>query len=514
MTTLLRRSLCALSILCATALVSNAAAQQPGAEEPGAEQADEAGEAEASEEQGTVFSLEELTKKAVNHSDLIDEYQAKKAKAKWDKYRADHAWSPRITSTTFVSVVPDNADPDEINENFDEIGDLDVGPYVREDLDIIFPVYTFGRVDIAQELAELGIDNSQIELEKARLDVVYQTKRAYWGLRLSKAFSEMLDEGDELIGEQLEKMEEDRQFGAADFDIEDFRKLQIFSAEVDERIVDNAKLATVATAGLHFLADIPDEVDIDLPKLADIDSPPALQPRRYYVVAAMKKRPEVLQLDKAVKARYLESELAEAEWYPNVIAAVRLGFGWSTKQTAFQRICAAPSREAAASNCDFPEDEYSVDGRNLYAEPYGDPLDSFSVQFGVGLRWKIDPFQQYAAAEKKDAQYLAIQAQRRRALEAIRLDVRKVYQDAADALEKIAINKKRMTAARRWRDQFGLSQQTGGADLSDAVQPLQAYFQARAKYLQAIYDYMVARGALAKAIGARSLEDDGTTLSD
>ncbi len=538
MTTLLRQSLCALALIGATSLATNAVAQQPepeeaedaiedaeAAEEGQPEAAPEAEEAAGEdgsrapdatdelEEQGTAFSLEELTEKAVNNSDLVDEYRAKRAKAEWDEYRAEHAWSPRIRSTTLVSVVPDNADPDEFNENLDEIGDLDIGPYVREDLEVVMPVYTFGRVDIAQELAELGLDNSKLELAKARLDVIYQTKRAYWSLRLSNAFSDMLSEGDELIGEQLEKMQEDRDFGAADFDIKDFRKLEIFSAEVDERIVDNAKLATVASAGLHFLADISDDVEIDLPKLDDLDSPPELRSLNYYMNRGMEKRPEMLQLDKAVRARTLESELATADWYPNVFAALNVGFGWSTKETAFQRICAASSREDA-TECDFPEDEFAINGQQLYAEPYGDPLHRFSVGVGLGLRWEINPLQQYAEVQKKDAQLLAIQAQRRRARNAIKLDISKLYQDAADALDKIAINNRRMTAARRWRDQFGLSRQTGGADVADAVQPLQAYYEARAKYLQAVYDYMIARAALAKGIGARALGDDGAALAD
>jgi outer membrane protein TolC len=532
MISLLRYSSCTLAVVCTMLLASTSAAQQPEAQPEGEPSVEEAEQPAASEEAepdkpvepdekaeqdeqpaGTVFSLSELTASAANNEDLVAEFKAKRAKAEWDQYRADHAWSPKITSTTALSVVPDNADPDELNENFDEIADLDIGPYIREDLDVVIPLYTFGRVSIAKELAELGVDNSKLELANARLDAIYQTKRAYWSLRLSRAFSEMLNEGEELISEQLEEMQDARDFGDADFDIEDFRKLEIFSAEIDERIVDNAKLATVASAGLHFLADISDEVAIEVPELTDLDSPPQLRSQNYYLGVAMEQRPEVLQLEKAVRARELEGELAQAEWYPNFFAALGVGWSWSTKETAFQQICAAPSKEDA-TGCDFPEDEFSVDGQQLYAEPYGDPLNRFSVQIGVGLRWQLDPLQQYANVQKKDAQLSVMQAQRRRARQAIRLEVKKLYQDAADALEKIAINKRRMTAARRWRDQLGLSHQTAGADIADAVQPLKAYFEARAKYLQAVYDYFVARGALARGIGAQGLGDDGAISSD
>jgi outer membrane protein TolC len=508
---LLRHSSLPVAAVCVILWASTAAAQAPEDQQPKAETANQADPSEAAK--GTDFSLGELIDDATNNEALIDEFEAKRAKAEWDEFRANHAWSPRITSTTSLAVVPDNADPDELNENFDEIANLDIGPYIREDLDIIVPIYTFGRVSIAKELAELGVDNSALELADARLDAIYETKRAYWSLRLSRAFSEMLSEGEQLISEQLDEMQDARDFGGADFDIEDFRKLEIFSAELDERIVDNARLSTVAVAGLHFLADVPDEVDIEVPKLTDLDSPPKLRDRDYYLRSAMQERPEILQLQKAVRARQLESELAVAEWYPNLVAALGVGWSWSTKETAFQRICAAPSREDA-TGCEFPEDQFSSDGQQLYAEPYGDPLNRFSVSVGVGLRWKIDPLQQYANVKKKDAQFSIMRAQRRRARAAIKLEVKKLYQDAADALVKIAITKRRMTAARRWRDQLGLSHQTAGADIADAVQPLKAYFEARAKYLQAVYDYMVARAALARGVGARTLGSDGAISTD
>ena len=49
--------------------------------------------------------------------------------------------------------------------------------------------------------------------------------------------------------------------------------------------------------------------------------------------------------------------------------------------------------------------------------------------------------------------------------------------------------------------------QTGGGDIKDAVDPLKAHFEARALHLQARYDYLVARAALAQALGVANLEE-------
>jgi outer membrane protein TolC len=48
--------------------------------------------------------------------------------------------------------------------------------------------------------------------------------------------------------------------------------------------------------------------------------------------------------------------------------------------------------------------------------------------------------------------------------------------------------------------------QSGGADMKDAVDPLKAYYEARALHLEARYNYLVSRAELAKAIGVPSLD--------
>jgi outer membrane protein TolC len=510
-TSALAFSLICIILICAA---FPAFAQEPAAEEPAAAPESDAEESEAEESEAEKFTLEELVELAISNDALVAEFKAKRAKAKWDQYKAEHiTWMPSIRSTTLLSVVPDNANPDAFDRNIDQFADFNFGPFVRQDLDIVVPIYTFGKSSTAEKLAELGVENVGLEFENARLDSIFQTRRAYWSLRLSLAFQEMLDDGARIIGDQLDSMQEKRDFGGVDFDIKDFRKLEIFDAEVQSRIVDNQKLATLARAGLHFLADIPEDTRIGVEPLDGVDTPPQLQPREYYVERALGHRPELNQLDKAVQARQFQADLAVADWYPDLFAALRFGFSWSTGDTAFQRICAAPSLDAA-TECDFPEDRVQIDDEYLFAEPYGDPLHSLSLQIGVGLRWNLDPFQIYGDVQKAEAAVQVVRAQRRRAHEAVEFEIKKLYQDAADALKKIEINDRRLKAAERWRDQFGLSTQTAGADLADAVEPLKAFYEARAKYLQSIYDYRIARAELARAVGARDLEQDGSVAAD
>lgn len=431
---------------------------------------------------------------ALQNADVIAEHRAKMEKAEWQQYRADWAWFPKARAESGLSVVPSNADPDNVRNNFDEIGSFDIGPVFSQSVSILVPVYTFDRISVAQDLAELGIDSEELKLEGARRDVEFQVRRAFYAIQLSNALGELLAEGGELIKEQLEEMEDARDFGEADFDIEDFRKLEIFNAEVDARRLDNKKLETIARAGIRYFAKVDPGFTV---KRLDEDAQPAeLSDLATYQNAALTTRPEALLLEQAVEARRLQKELAKSEFYPNIFFAGTFRYVGSTENLALQRVC---RQTEPGGEC--------VDTADLVAPPYNNSLDVLSFGVALGMRWDFDFPQLYGKFRETVALNNEVAAQKQRALGAIELEVEKLWTDASNAYEKVSIQERRLEAARRWRDQFGLSMQQGGGDISDAVEPLKAYFEARALYLQARFEYQVSRAELAKAVGVKDLSD-------
>jgi outer membrane protein TolC len=121
------------------------------------------------------------------------------------------------------------------------------------------------------------------------------------------------------------------------------------------------------------------------------------------------------------------------------------------------------------------------------------------------MRWDFDFPQAYGQYREAGALNDEVLAQRERALGAIALEIEKVWTDASNARRKVEITDRRLDAARRWRDQFGLGMQQGGGNIEDAVDPLKAFFEAKALNLQARFEYLVARAELAKAVGVPDL---------
>ncbi len=441
-----------------------------------------------------VYSLDELLKLAGKNAPVIEEHKAKIRRAEWQDYRARRAWTPQIEANTLIAPVPADADPSRIDNNIDEILNLNIGPFIRQTVRVMMPIYTFGRIATAKELAELGVDVAKLQAEQARQEHFFLVKQAYYGHQLSQEFSKLLKEGDKLVKENLERMEDEADFGDASFKTADLRRLQIFNAELDTRLLDNARLGDLTAAAINYLSGVEGEyrvepLDTD-GELLELDS------FEHYWELAQQHRPEIVQLNRAVQARELALKLEKRGYYPNIFLAADFGVGWSTEDVAMQRIC----RQMADGSC--------VNDETLFTRPYSNPFHSLTFGIALGMNWKLDFFGTHGKIQEAHAQQDETRAQRDRAMGALRLEITKKHREAVDNLKRVEIHQRAMSAARSWRNQFGAKLQVGrGQDLKDAIDPLKAYYEARVVYLETRHNYLVSRAALARSIGLLTIDD-------
>lgn len=460
-----------------------------------ADDSEDTSSGEAEESQAThVYSLDELLKLAGKNAAVIKEHEAKIRHAEWQDYRARRAWTPQIEANTLLAPVPADADPSRIQNNIDEILSFNIGPFIRQTVRVMMPVYTFGRISTAKELAELGVDVAKLQAEQARQEHFFLVKQAYYGHQLSQAFAKLLQEGDKLVKENLERMEDEADFGDADFKAADLRRLQIFNAELDTRLLDNQRLGDLTAAAINYLSGVdgeyrvePFDTDGDLLELDTFE--------RYWELA-QQHRPEIVQLDHAVHARELALKLERRNYYPNIFLAADFGVGWSTENVAMQRVC----RQMSDGSC--------VNDDTLFTRPYSNPFHSLTFGIALGMNWKLDFFGSHGKVQEAHALHDETLAQRERAMGALRLEIIKKHREAADNLQRVEIQRRAMSAARSWRNQFGAKLQVGrGEDLKDAIDPLKAYYEARVVYLEARHNYLVSRAALARSIGLMTIDN-------
>ncbi len=443
-------------------------------------------------ENAPTLDLATALKLARTASPASREQAAKIRKAEWQQFRAEYAWAPKIQSTFGFSLVPSDAVVDDFGNSLDQYVNLNFGPYLRNDTKMLIPLYTFDRISIAQDLAAIGVDVARLREFESELDLTYEVHRAYYGAQLSEAFSQILKDVSDVLKPKLAEMAEEREFGDSSFSTKDFRKLQIADAEFDGRVIDNQRLELLANGGLQYFTAI--ERPFSVPALSE--SEPLVPPKQlsHYVNLAHQFRPDLKLLAKALEARGLAVDMARSNFYPNLVFAASFGFGVSTETLGLKEVCRKPS---PGSEC--------IDTTDLYARPYSNPLDFLSFTVGLGLEWSIDVVQTYGKYREADEELAETLAQRDRALGAIDLDIKRLHSDAQAAYDKVQANERRLDAARRWRDQFGLSVQTAGADVADGIDPLRAHVEARVAMLQARFDYFVALAALAKGVGVHDI---------
>ncbi len=452
--------------------------------------------------QGSEYELDEVLEMARAYAPLLAEHDAREDHARWQKYRAERAWWPSLQAQSLLAPVPAEADPSRIDENIDEILSLNLGPYFRQTARVTMPIYTFGRISAAQELADVGVDVASLQRDAAIQDHLLRARQAYHGRQLARAFEELLAEGDALIKDTLEEMEEDRAFGEADFSTADLRRLQIFNAELDTMLLDNGRLKDLTESALRYLTDTDEPMEV--PALRPEDAELPIGGLELYQEAARENRPEIAQLQKAVEARRLQEDLSRREFYPNLFVAFDFGFGWSTEAPAFQRVC---RRVEEGGPC--------VNSETLFTRPYANPFDTLTFGVAVGLQWRFDFAQQYGRLQESRARTTQTEAQEERALGAMRLEIEEAWRTTSDARARIDIERRRFDTARRWRNQYGLqSDLRGGADMRDALDPLRAYYEGRVGYLEAAHAYLAARAELARKVGVESLDEIEIGLGD
>src|SRR5690625_5428784 len=59
---------------------------------------------------------------------------------------------------------------------------------------VVVPLTTFGKIRLATELAELGIENATLEEEVARQETRYEDLRVYTGLQWYRQMKPLIDE--------------------------------------------------------------------------------------------------------------------------------------------------------------------------------------------------------------------------------------------------------------------------------------------------------------------------------
>lgn len=246
---------------------------------------------------GEVYPLEALIERCMEVNPQVVARQHAELYARYRQEEADWALFPSFQFNTNFTVVPEQTDPNRVTSNIEKYLAFEVGPFSSSSLRIIVPLFTFGKIDAAQELAALGVDQQELETRKLRLKLLTQTREAYYSLQLGKQIQGLIGDSVGIIREEIARQEEAREFGDETIDVEQLRKLQIYETEISARVLDNGRLVTLTRGALAALVQLPRD-GFDVPPFDEevdtTDLPPLAEVQR----VAREHRPEIALLEK------------------------------------------------------------------------------------------------------------------------------------------------------------------------------------------------------------------------
>jgi outer membrane protein TolC len=349
-----------------------------------------------------------------------------------------------------------------------EAGTAFSGLFFRVDAKAAMPIYTFGKLSAGSDAAEEGAHAADALASAAQNDAALDAARAYYAVKLARELVLMLDEGKGDLDDALKKVEKQLDQGSGDVTESDRHRLRAFRAEIDARLSEARKLEGVGLAGVRLFSGL-DDVDVDAAPLSE--APYDLGTRADARTLAERARPErQAALAGAAAADHL-ADVESRRWWPDLIGVAQVTL-------------------ARAAGADDPQNAFA-----------NDPYNVTSFAAGLALRWVLDPGVRPAKVEGARADAARARATADFATSGVTAEADKAWAEARDAKDRLQASRLGEKEARAWLVSTLQSVQAGLAEPKDLADALLAWFNMRARVLQALFDWDVGAMTLARATG-------------
>ena len=400
--------------------------------------------------------------------------------------RAAEARAARIGSlsvTSFVAPSPsvDCLDVDCTRTSTDQASLALDGVFTGVRVSLVQPLYTFGKLSAVSRAAGRAVVAMKAKEGKVAGRVAVEVGRAYFGLKLARELRWMLEDGKEQIYKARKQLVQHLEAGTGGVTIPDKLRLETLLAEVDTRLLDAkageaSALATIRAIVRDQTIDI-DEVPLEPTKFALASTAEG------YLARARRSQPQLDEAKAGLKAIQALQDLERAKLFPDF--AVVAGFNF-----------------AYAQGVDNPPSAFA-----------NDPYNGTSATLALVLRWKLEPLMRRARLAHARANTRRASATVEAATAAAELAATLAYTKARQSKTRLTVARQGEKSAKGWVASVLQTEAIGVISAKDVADAYIAYFTARARVLQNMYDWNLAVLELRREIGEFSLTGDRRTKS-
>ncbi|MFA5858619.1 MAG: TolC family protein [Elusimicrobiota bacterium] len=323
-------------------------------------------------------------------------------------------------------------------------------------LSVSQPLYTFGKIGLGVKQSKIGYKAAEEELRRAKNELVFNTKRAYYGLMLTQKMVAIAEEAVKVTDEHYKTMQLMYEDGKiSKYDLSRI-KVQLTNAQVGLiRAKNGGRMAKEAVEVM--LKTSLDNYELE----TEFEYNPNAAVIEDVFAEALKTRPELKQLGFQEDIMNLLVKLTNASGLPNL---------------------------ALSASADYK--------MPYYTEEKWDSAWNASLVFN----WPLN-FYTGAKVKQMKTNVETMKLTRSQVEDGIRLETKKAVIDLNEAKERIDVQKENVELAKenlRIADQRYKEGYMSYVDVRDVQLALT---QSEVNYYQALFDYNIAQASLVKAVG-------------
>lgn len=338
------------------------------------------------------------------------------------------------------------------------------------------PLYTFGKIRSGKKAAAAGVKTAEYSSEITKNQVVFDVRRAYFGVQLALDLQAMINEGKNKLRSAVDKLGARLEADDPDVKQQDYFRLVAALSEIESRESEALRLEATARRSLELLSGVEPAVVPEC-ALEAVDS--EVVDLSEQVDRALAKRPEVFQLEAGKEARDADLVIQRSGYLPDIILALSASFARTPNITDIQ---------------------------NPFVIDRGNFTGAF---FGLVARWKLDFAGTNARVKRAKAEIESLRAKTEEAKIGIELEVNTLYEQLLDARRRMNSWTRAEKEARKWYVSAGQGYEVGTQDSRDFIDAVSAYFSARTNRLVATADYNTTVAALEKATNMPMVREKG-----
>ncbi len=409
------------------------------------------------------FDLGDLVRMAMRNNGELRGADYDIEDSRWKLKQAQPRGLPVVEYQYEAAPVPRNAT--HALESFFS-GDITMLNRVKVGLGV--PITSFGKIELAQALANQGIEASKEKKNQKASEIVLKIKQLYYGILLAKDLKEM-------FGDALQKLEGEiskRENSTSPTDPIDLAKIKLTRYELLKRFGEILKKEELAIEGLRIQTGIDRRIGF---QITDQHLQPVefeLKNFSYYVDEAKKYRPETKLLKIGLGAKENEYRLEKRNFAPN------LGFG------AFFELGRTLQQVVQVATDD-----------------YNDPFNFSRAGAGIRLSGTLNWKETNSKIHQKEAEYYKMSVTKDYAEQGLTLDLKDSYLTVKQSKNDLDNAESAYRLSRQLVFLTKSNFEVGVGNKNDYADSLQAFLLMKGRYYEAVFNYNVAVATLISKLG-------------